>query len=179
MLIIIKPYPLVLWSSFPWDKGSPHSHSMLVWRLIHNKIPTNENLKLRGFSFSSVCSLCLDHLFSDCGFAKNLWKWMLNILHLNLSMSCLGDCRKVIDKNLSPQAKTVVKACVVGIFYHVWSATNKARFEDLRIQWKTCISLITAQVQLVGNIQIEAQTRQSQTSPCSKDFISSLSLVSP
>lgn len=30
----------------------------LLWRLMHNKLPTDENLKLRGCSMPSICSQC-------------------------------------------------------------------------------------------------------------------------
>lgn len=55
---IQKPYLLASWSSFPWDNNILPSHSMLAWRYMPNKIPTDKNLPLRGFSFPSMCSLC-------------------------------------------------------------------------------------------------------------------------
>ncbi|XP_058734120.1 uncharacterized protein LOC131605827 [Vicia villosa] len=67
--IVVKPSPSMFWSNFPWDKASPPSHSMVVWRYIHRKIPTDDCFLIRGFSIPSMCTLCcfspetVDHLF--------------------------------------------------------------------------------------------------------------------
>lgn len=45
------------WPVFPWDADSAPTHSMLAWRLMHRKIPTDENMRLRGFHFPSKCTL--------------------------------------------------------------------------------------------------------------------------
>lgn len=66
------------WKSFPWDIDSTPSHSMVVWRLMHNKIPTDENMTLRGFSFPSKFSLCdsneenCTHLFFNFFSSQNM-----------------------------------------------------------------------------------------------------------
>lgn len=95
-----KPCPSALWVDFLWDRGSPPSHSMLMWIFMHHKIPNDENLKLRGFSFPSLCSMCRsttetsNQLFFDCSYVQNLWNWLDNILQLNFSIHCLEDCIK-------------------------------------------------------------------------------------
>ncbi|XP_058746270.1 uncharacterized protein LOC131619157 [Vicia villosa] len=39
------------WSQFPWDIDTGPAHSMIVWRLLHNRLPTDDNL--------AVCNLQL------------------------------------------------------------------------------------------------------------------------
>lgn len=56
--MISKTSGLEKWSDFPWDHDSAPAHSMLVCKLIQNRISTNENLSIIGFSFPSLCSLC-------------------------------------------------------------------------------------------------------------------------
>jgi hypothetical protein len=46
------------WSKFLWCPDIPPSKSLLAWRLMHNKIPTDENLQIRGCALPSMCSLC-------------------------------------------------------------------------------------------------------------------------
>ena len=45
-------------SKLIWNSAIPPSKSFHVWRMIHNKMPTDENLHLRGLSFPSMCNLC-------------------------------------------------------------------------------------------------------------------------
>ncbi|XP_058761337.1 uncharacterized protein LOC131634729 [Vicia villosa] len=83
--VVVNPKPCSTWRSFPWDIDTPLAHSMIVWRFIHNKLPTDENLKIRAFSFPSLCSLCFSccesssHLFFECSFAKHIWNWFAGI----------------------------------------------------------------------------------------------------
>lgn len=61
-----------------WKSCIPPSKSMLLWRLMHNKVATDENLRIRGCTVVSICSLCntavesSQHLFFDCAFATDL-----------------------------------------------------------------------------------------------------------
>lgn len=41
-----------------WSKAIPPSRSFLVWRLFHHKMPTDENIRRRGYTLASMCSLC-------------------------------------------------------------------------------------------------------------------------
>ncbi|XP_058783929.1 uncharacterized protein LOC131658677 [Vicia villosa] len=41
-----KPVSIAHWSMFPWDKDTTPAHSIFVWRLFHNRIPTDENFAL-------------------------------------------------------------------------------------------------------------------------------------
>ena len=60
------------WAEQIWSSAIPPSHSCIYWRLHHGKMPTDENLRSRGYIVVSVCSLCLaldessDHLFLRC-----------------------------------------------------------------------------------------------------------------
>ncbi|GAU32674.1 hypothetical protein TSUD_218510 [Trifolium subterraneum] len=46
------------WAKTIWNSDIPPSKSLLVWRLMHNKVPTDENLMLRGCYMPSMCSIC-------------------------------------------------------------------------------------------------------------------------
>ena len=51
-------FPKVQWAKIIWSKDFPPSKSLLVWRLMLGKLPTDENLSARGCSLPSMCSLC-------------------------------------------------------------------------------------------------------------------------
>lgn len=153
----IKPFPQAIWKTFPWDIDSSLTHSMIDWRFLHHKLPTDDNLNIRGFSFPSVFNLCYSsyendtHLFFDCCFTKKIWNWFTNIMQLNLVISSIDDCRKILSFNWSQQAKAVLQACIVCIFYQIWTTRNKSRFEDKNYHGKACVALISGHANLVGN----------------------------
>jgi len=70
--------PVLHWAEIIWRPCIPPSHSFILWRLVHGKMPTYENLKARGCVTVSVCNLCMNsdessvHLFFCCPFAVEL-----------------------------------------------------------------------------------------------------------
>ena len=49
------------WAKTIWSKDFPPSKSLLVWRLMLNKLLTDENFTARGCHLPSMCSLCGNH----------------------------------------------------------------------------------------------------------------------
>ncbi|GAU22346.1 hypothetical protein TSUD_106740 [Trifolium subterraneum] len=64
------------WAKLIWNPDIPPSKSCLAWSLMHNKVPTDENLMLRGCALPSMCSLCNKnvessfHIFFECNNSK-------------------------------------------------------------------------------------------------------------
>ena len=50
---------IIPWASMIWKTCIPPSHSFIFWRLIHGKIPTDENICTRGCIIVSVSSFWL------------------------------------------------------------------------------------------------------------------------
>lgn len=46
------------WGKLLWSSCTPHSKSFLSWRLLHNKLPCDDNLRKRGCITVSMCYLC-------------------------------------------------------------------------------------------------------------------------
>ena len=67
------------WAKKVWSVDFPPSKSLLSWRLMHDRVPTDDQLMKRGCSMASICSLCFSscettfHLFFQCSFARKLW----------------------------------------------------------------------------------------------------------
>jgi len=51
-------FPKFAWTKSIWSMDIPPFKSFLAWRLMHNKLPTNDNLATRGCSLPSMRSLC-------------------------------------------------------------------------------------------------------------------------
>jgi hypothetical protein len=61
-----------------WNADIPPSKSFLVWRLMHEKLPTDENLMIRGCAIPFMCNFSFNHvetsfhIFFECQFAITL-----------------------------------------------------------------------------------------------------------
>ena len=64
-----------------WLKHIPSKVSLMVWRLLRNRLPTGDNLSRRGVlhSDASICAAGCDvaetalHLFIKCDFSSRFW----------------------------------------------------------------------------------------------------------
>ena len=72
----LNPAPPNLdWATAIWRPCIPPSHSFIFWRFMLSKLPTDENLQLRGCTLVSMCPLCYNevesstHLFLECAFS--------------------------------------------------------------------------------------------------------------
>eukprot|EP00253_Pinus_taeda_P007380 PITA_07380 len=76
------------WNSI-WDPAALPKVNFFAWTLIHNKILTSDNLTKRSFAGPHWCALCrsnaetAQHLFIDCQFAKDVWGFTLQDLHIS------------------------------------------------------------------------------------------------
>lgn len=147
----------IQWAKYVWSPDIPPSKSLFVWRLLHNKAPTDENLMLRGASLASMCSSCnsqpesSNHLFFECPFALKLWNWLASILHMAIPLTSCSDILKILDRRWSPQCKVVIQSCLINLINTIWFNRNQARFKDKKIFWKSVVNEIIAKVALSGN----------------------------
>lgn len=152
------------WAKIIWSVDVPPSKSMFIWRLMHNKVPSDENLKQRGCSFPSICNLCNKHeessfhLFFNCDYSIRIWSWLASCLNLSLNFSCLEDVWKICDSSWSPQCKVIVLSALVNLFNVIWYARNQARFNNKVIHWKSAISMIISSTTLAGNTTKKTST---------------------
>lgn len=85
------------WAKTIWCKDIPPSKSLIAWRIMQDKMPTDEKLRDRGCNIPSNCNLCLRHeettfhLFFDCPFAISIWIWFSATINLNLHFNDVED----------------------------------------------------------------------------------------
>lgn len=158
------------WAKLIWNQAIPPSKSFMVWRLFHKKMPTDENLKLRGCSFPSMCTLCskeaesAEHLFLNCTFAKTLWSWLQSLINLNINVSSVPSLFDICNRGWSPQCKLVIISAIVNILNTIWSCRNNLRFNGSKPHLNSIKALIIANVSLSGNFT------KLVTSPSIRDF---------
>jgi ribonuclease HI len=154
----------VQWSEYIWCKDIPPSKSLLAWRLIHDKIPTDEKLAERGLHFPSMCSLCCQHiettfhLFFECMFAYKLWCWLASILDFPLQFQYIPDIWTICERGWSPQSKITVQASIINIISTIWYNRNQCRFNDKKTNWRKPVNSIISAVALSGNNTSKAST---------------------
>ncbi|XP_042487154.1 uncharacterized protein LOC122067387 [Macadamia integrifolia] len=73
------PNLAVSWAALVWHKHLPPRLSLLGWRWLHRKLPTDDLIQVKGIQFPSKCDLCdlstetFSHLFLDCQLSSALW----------------------------------------------------------------------------------------------------------
>jgi ribonuclease HI len=145
------------WAKVIWSIDFPPSKSLFVWRLMHDKLPTDENLLSRGCYLPSMCNFCClkaettFHIFFECNFAIQLWSWLANCLGITLQFNSIEDIWRITDLNWSPQCKVTVTAALINLLNFIWHARNQARFDDKRITVQSAISMIISCTSLSGN----------------------------
>jgi len=149
--------PVSHWAQSIWHRNIPPSKSLVAWRLMHDKMPTNENLIRRGCCLPSICNLCLNnqetsfHIFFDCPYAIKIWTWLSTTININLHFNNITEIWQVCDRRWTPQCKIVIKAAIVNFIATIWFVRNQARFNNNIIQWKSTIAYIISSVTISGN----------------------------
>lgn len=74
------------WKASIWRPFLPPKISMMVWRILIRRLPS-ERLVTRGIQISSVCLSCIigvreseKHIFWGCDHAQNLWQWVSTLI---------------------------------------------------------------------------------------------------
>jgi hypothetical protein len=153
----LPPVQELHWAKLIWNSDIPPSKSMLAWRLMHEKLPTDENLLTRGCAIPSMCNFCCSHvetsfhIFFECQFAIKLWSWLAGCLNLTLQFTSMEDIWKLCDLHWSPQSKITLAAAIVNLLHTIWVVRNNARYHNMSPNWRTAISMITVNTTLSGN----------------------------
>lgn len=124
---------------------------------MHNKIPSDDQLRQRGISGPSMCSCCKAayessfHLFFECSFSMNIWRWIVTILNKAIQFSSLKDIWLICENNWSPQCKVAIQSVLVNIINIISYSRNQIRFHGNHIHWRTAINMVISNVALSAN----------------------------
>lgn len=163
--------PLSPFFKLIWNVVIPPSRSFLVWQIIHEKLPIDENLRKRGCVIVSRCDLygltseSSDHLFFHCPFAKRLWAWLSAATNTNIDLSNCQSIFGICEKSSSSQVRDVLLAAIINIFWMIWHCRNSSRFQNQHLQLSTAINMIFASASLSGNLS------KGHTSSSMDDFV--------
>ncbi|XP_019447270.1 PREDICTED: uncharacterized protein LOC109350495 [Lupinus angustifolius] len=163
------------WGAILWFDTIPPSKSFTAWRLLNNKMPTDDNLKRRGCVMASICNLCnkeeetATHLFFNCPFSVYVWNWLSTTLDTALDTSSLSNLLKLTQRKWSDQVKLAITASIIHAISSIWFCRNQARFNNTIISLSTALSRIKLGISLSGN----------NSKACASNSISDFALILP
>ncbi|XP_021850764.1 uncharacterized protein [Spinacia oleracea] len=136
-----EPNGSKFWKSW-WKANLWPKWKILIWKIIHNAIPTRDNLRHRHIDVPSTCPLCEkfpetpEHLFMKCELAKHLWS--ASYLGINSDVTGNGKARHWVRNFLSllmredkRDASRLVE--FVSIIWSIWLARNDAAFNSTKL----------------------------------------------
>jgi hypothetical protein len=125
-----------------WKSPTPSKVSSFVWQLLHDRVPTKQNLVIRHIiaeGNDSLCPLCnqemesAEHVFLYCRIATMVWKEIFAWLNIPFSLPHnLFSIFNCVLNSGNPKAKKgrLMIGCVV--VWMIWKFRNLVVFENSR-----------------------------------------------
>ncbi|XP_019459896.1 PREDICTED: uncharacterized protein LOC109359653 [Lupinus angustifolius] len=146
------------WCKLIWSSSIPPTKSFNTWRLVNNKMPTDENLQKRGIPMASICTLChtaaenSPHLFLHCSYAFPLWNWLENLLGKQIDRSSVSALLHLPRNTWSHQLTEVILAYIVCTISTIWHCRNQGRFEDKSLTTAQALAKIQRDTAMIVNL---------------------------
>ena len=130
----------VHWVSHLWKPFIPPRVSCLSWKIMQNRVPTQDNLQKRGMFFVSRCEICktnvdnVEHLFLKCPYAHTLWSWLFSsfLINKDIPNSTSHMWRMIFKVRMSSQLLNLwISGCMLA-FHLIWDTRNQAIFDGNR-----------------------------------------------
>lgn len=162
--------PSLIWPKIIWNLSIPFKF-FLVWRMMHNKIPCDSNMKLRGCCLPSICSICKTHddstyhIFFTCNLAAAIWAWFINLFNVAFLPIYPLALWLPVDPSWSPQCLLVINDTIINIINAIWFYKNQSCFS------KTPSNLVVAKNRILMNYSILGNHTSLASSPSIIDFV--------
>lgn len=147
----------IVWAKSLRNKVIPPSKSILLWKLLHSKMATDEVVLNWGVTFASQCSMCLAynetmiHLFCSCSYAQIFWNWLSNVLQIQINSSDILSILQITQRSWPTQVKVIVPSSIIFVVNSIWKSRNHARYDNKATHWRTSIKNIISLVFTTGN----------------------------
>jgi len=82
MTFFLEPRVPCGWGKFIWSSDIPPSKTLVLWKVFHGRLPTDQHIQNKGLHICSMCTLCekheesIHHLFFECPNALYIWSWV-------------------------------------------------------------------------------------------------------
>ncbi|GAU34179.1 hypothetical protein TSUD_162800 [Trifolium subterraneum] len=137
----LSPYEAKIFSNI-WDSPAPLKVVVFSWRLLHDRVPTKENLIVRGVlprESSGSCVWCGDiressaHLFLHCKVALVVWyeifRWLGVVIVIPPNLFTLFDYFS--DSARSKKSKKGFLLVWHSVIWTIWKARNNQIFNNV------------------------------------------------
>ncbi|XP_074287916.1 uncharacterized protein LOC141613078 [Silene latifolia] len=124
----------VTWAPLVHGKGCHPKHSFTGVLLMHNTLPTTDQLVSRGIVMVNRCSLCkfqvedLHHNFFSCGYSTKVLSIIANWLVINVGFT---ELQEVIQTFLSLRLSRKQQAGFMAMVYYIWKERNDRIFKGI------------------------------------------------
>ncbi|GAU38905.1 hypothetical protein TSUD_119710 [Trifolium subterraneum] len=128
--------------SFIWKSPAPSKVTVFIWQLLHNRIPTKDNLFLRGVIQQGTGCNCVwcgevlesaTHLFLHCRVMIGVWyeifKWLGVVLVMPPNLFYLLDCVNVVTS--SKKARNGFLLIWNTAIWSIWRMRNNIIFNGI------------------------------------------------
>lgn len=150
--------PKMRWAKLVWNSYIPPSRSFITWRLIHNKIPTDENLRKRGCYIVFICCFCMQaaessqHIFFDCPITFKLWEWLEK--GTDQALDC-SSCLPLLFSRMGTGSKLVqqlMNSAIIHTIWVIWIERNQRYYSNKKQAMSTLFNTILAEVKVSYNL---------------------------
>lgn len=122
------------------------STSFIGWRLVHNRMSTDDQLHHR---VTVLLKVRIIYLFTDCQFVATIWLWLQTKFWINLdfsSPSALLLCcfQSPIENNFL--------AWVLHSMHTIWISRNAVRFNNAKILLHATIAKVRSSISLSASL---------------------------
>ncbi|XP_026419428.1 uncharacterized protein LOC113315353 [Papaver somniferum] len=106
---------------------------------MHNRIATDDNMKVQGADVVNCCNLCpspccnetQSHLFFQCAFANALWSWVVQVFTHQLDCVDVNSLFTSVRRFRGwSQSNNLLWIATVSCIWIIWYCRNRLRFEN-------------------------------------------------
>jgi hypothetical protein len=126
-----------------WESSAPSKVIVLSWRLLYDRLPTKDNLRLRGVVHNPMDGNCCwcnlrpetsNHLFLHCSVAHRVWceifKWLGVVVVMPANSFHLFDCFS--EAGVNKKSRKGLRLVWHTAIWELWRARNNLIFNNIR-----------------------------------------------
>jgi ribonuclease HI len=141
-----------MWKAM-WSIQAPSKMKIILWRMIHDCLPTGQQLSYRHIPADDRCFFCgkmerVEHLFLLCPFARAVWAEVKEHFKLKLCRKELVNMKQWIFEFLKRESDTNATVLAVTC-WHVWEAQNDIRNNQVQMHPLRVASKVVAYVEMI------------------------------
>jgi len=144
----------VNWAKFLWNSFIPPTRSFITWRILFDKLPTDDNLRKRGCCIVSICCFCRrhaetsSHIFFECAVTAILRSWLSKGTDIPLDLT---SCNNLILNSMgrgSTLVQQILNSAIIHTIWAIWIERNQRCFHNKHQSMATLFNCILAEVKL-------------------------------